>query len=59
MKMNHQTKLIFALEHIAHLHDLIEENVDEESLRESLISIEDVLESQLEETLRKKRLKWN
>mgnify|MGYP000500007855 FL=1 len=59
MKMNHQTKLIFALEHIAHLHDLIEENVDEEYLRESLISIEDVLESQLEETLRKKRLKWN
>ena len=59
MKMNTQTKLIFALEHIAHLHDLIEENVDEEYLRESLISIEDVLESQLEETLRNKRLKWN
>ena len=56
MKMNHQTKLIFALEHIAHLHDLIEENVDEEYLRESLISIEDVLESQLEETLRRKRI---
>ncbi len=59
MKMNSQTKLIFALEHIAHLHDLIEDNEDEESLRESLISIENVLESQLEETLRKKRLKWN
>ena len=57
MKMNNQTKLVFALEHIAHLYDLIEENIDEESLRESLISIENVLESQLEETLRRKRLK--
>ena len=56
MKMNTQTKLVFALEHIAHLHDLIEGNYWEDYLRENLDSLEYVLEAQLtEETIRKKR----
>ena len=31
MRMNDQTKLVFALEHVAHLHDLIEGNEWESS----------------------------
>jgi hypothetical protein len=54
--MNNQTKLVFALEHIAHLHDLIEGNYWEDYLRENLNSLESVLEAQLtEETFRKQR----
>ena len=56
MRMNDQTKLVFALEHIAHLHDLIEDNYWEDYLRENLESMEYVLESQLEHILREKRL---
>ncbi len=55
--MNDQTKLVFALEHIAHLHDLIEDNYWEDYLRENLESMEYVLESQLEHILREKRLR--
>tara|TARA_B100000287_G_scaffold351212_1_gene340244 strand:- start:268 stop:462 length:195 start_codon:yes stop_codon:yes gene_type:complete len=56
MRMNNQTKLVFALEHIAHLHDLIEGNYWEDYLRENLNSLESVLEAQLtEETFRKQR----
>ncbi len=57
MRMNDQTKLVFALEHIAHLHDLIEDNYWEDYLRENLESMEYVLESQLEHILREKRLR--
>jgi len=46
-RMNDQTKLMYALEHIAHLHDLIEGNYWEDYLRENLDSLEYVLESQL------------
>ena len=46
-RMNDQTKLVYALEHIAHLHDLIEGNYWEDYLRENLDSLEYVLESQL------------
>ncbi len=46
-RMNDQTKLMYALEHIAHLHDLIEGNYWEDYLRENLDSLEYVLEAQL------------
>ena len=56
MRMNNETKLVFALEHIAHLHDLIEGNYWEKYLQENLKSLEYVLEAQLtDETLRKQR----
>jgi hypothetical protein len=54
--MNSQTKLIFALEHIAHLHDLIEDNEWEEYLKEHLISLEIELERQLNNELTRKNL---
>ena len=56
MRMNNETKIVFALEHIAHLHDLIEGNYWEDYLRENLDSLEYVLEAQLiEETFRKQK----
>ena len=39
MKMNQQTKLRFALEHIAHLEDLFEDNIDGALLAASLRDI--------------------
>ena len=57
MRMNDQTKIVYALEHIAHLHDLIDGNYWEDYLRENLDSIEYVLEAQLIETYKRKRLK--
>ena len=45
--MNDQTKLVFALEHIAHLHDLIEDNEWENYLKSNLLTIEYELERQL------------
>ena len=38
MRMNNETKITFALEHIAHLEDLIKDNIDEAILL-SLIHI--------------------
>ncbi len=46
-RMNDQTKLVFALEHIAHLHDLIEGNEWEDYLKSNLLTIEYELERQL------------
>ena len=46
-RMNDQTKLVFALEHIAHLHDLIEDNEWENYLKSNLLTIEYELERQL------------
>ena len=43
-RMNDQTKLVFALEHIAHLHDLIEGNEWEDYLKGNLLNIEYELE---------------
>ena len=54
--MNDQTKLVYALEHIAHLHDLIEGNYWEDYLRENLDSLEYVLEAQLIEEYRRRKL---
>ena len=56
MRMNQQTKLMFALEHIDHLYDLIEGNQWEKYLRENLDSMEYILEAQLEETYKRKNL---
>ena len=52
-RMNDQTKLVYALEHIDHLHDLIECNYWEDYLRDNLNSLEYVLEAQLSEFERK------
>ena len=54
MRMNTQTKLVFALEHIAHLHDLIEDNEYEHYLMDHLITLECELERQLANELHKK-----
>jgi len=45
--MNTQTKLVFALEHVAHLHDLIEDNEYEHFLNDALCTLEFELERQL------------
>ena len=55
-RMNDQTKLMYALEHIEHLHDLIEGNYWENYLRENLDSIEYVLEAQLTDLYKRKKL---
>ena len=47
MKMNDQTKLMFALEHIAHLEDILKGNEWETYLSSNLITIKFELERQL------------
>ena len=47
MRMNNQTKLVFALEHEAHLHDLIEGNEYEHFLNDHLTTLEYEFERQL------------
>jgi len=47
MRMNNETKLVFALEHVAHLHDLIEGNEYEHFLNDHLTSLEYEFERQL------------
>tara|TARA_B100001287_G_scaffold28298_1_gene20305 strand:- start:473 stop:646 length:174 start_codon:yes stop_codon:yes gene_type:complete len=54
MKMNKQTKLMYALEHIDHLYDLIEENEDEEQLKEHLIYMDSELTKQMSLELKRK-----
>ena len=49
LMMNNQTKLMYALNHLAHLHDLIEDNYWEDYLRENIESMEYVLEAQLKQ----------
>ena len=46
-RMNNHTKLTFALEHIAHLEDLFEDNADEALLGASLRDIKFILERQI------------
>ena len=48
MRMNDQTKLVFALEHVAHLHDLIEGNEWEDYLKSNLLTVEYELKRQLD-----------
>tara|TARA_Y100001938_G_C8051022_1_gene411710 strand:+ start:507 stop:677 length:171 start_codon:yes stop_codon:yes gene_type:complete len=45
--MNQETKLVFALEHVAHLEDLLEENEWENYLIHPLTTIKFELERQL------------
>ena len=45
--MNLETKLVFALEHVAHLEDLIEENEYEQYLSQSLSTMKYEFERQL------------
>ena len=47
MRMNNYTKLVFALEHVAHLEDLIQENEWENYLIHPLSTIKFELERQL------------
>ena len=47
MRMNNQTKLVFALEHVAHLHDLIEGNEYQHFLNDHLTSLEYEFKRQL------------
>ena len=54
MRMNRQTKLMYALEHIDHLYDLIEDNEDEEELREHLIYLDGELTKQMDRELRRR-----
>ena len=54
MRMNDQTKLVFALEHVAHLHDLIEDNEFEHYLNDALCTLEFELERQLANELHRK-----
>ena len=46
MRMNRQTELIFAFEHIAHLEDLFQDNADGALLSASLRDIKFILERQ-------------
>ena len=55
--MNTQTKLVFALEHIAHLHDLIEDNEYEHYLNDHLCTLEFEIERQLANELYRKNPK--
>ena len=54
-RMNNHTKLVFALEHIAHLHDLIEDNEYEDYLNRSLTTMEFELERQLKNEQSKRK----
>ena len=47
MKMNQATKLVFALEHIAHLEDLIIDNEYEQYLSQSVSTLKYEFERQL------------
>ena len=48
MRMNNETKLVFALEHTAHLSDLIEGNEYEHHLRAALTTLDVEFKRQLE-----------
>ncbi len=47
MRMNNETKLLFAIEHILHLEDLIEGNEWETHLRDSLSTFKCEIKRQL------------
>ena len=48
MRMNQETKLLFAIEHVLHLEDLIEGNEWEQHLRGALSTLEFEFKRQLE-----------
>ena len=55
MRMNNQTKLVFELEDVAHLLELIEGNEWEHHLKQSLVSLEVEFERQLDNEIERKR----
>ena len=57
MRMNNETKITFALEHIAHLEDLIKDNIDEAILQAYLNDIKGMFERQLKKEQLKRRTK--
>ena len=59
MRMNNETKLVFALEHIAHLEDLIEGNEWEQHLNRSLSTMKYEFERQLNNERHRKESKSN
>ena len=56
MRMNQQTKIKFMLEHIAHIDDLIKDNIDEALLGASLRDIKFLLERQMKAIQERKGL---
>ena len=56
-RMNLETKLVFALEHIAHLEDLVENNEYEHHLRRSIYALKFEFERQLENEQSRKKLR--
>jgi len=57
MRMNNETKLVFALEHVAHLEDLIEGNEWEQYLSQSLSTMKYELIRQLDNEQHRKKTK--
>ena len=57
MRMNNETKITFALDHIAHLEDLIKDNIDEAILQAYLNDIKGMFERQLNKEQLKRRTK--
>ena len=57
MRMNNETKITFALEHIAHLEDLFKDNIDEAILQAYLNDIKGMFERQLNKEQLKRRTK--
>lgn len=57
MRMNNETKLVFALEHVAHLEDLIEGNEYEQYLEQSLSTMKYEFERQLSNERHRKERK--
>ena len=55
--MNNETKLVFALEHIAHLEDLIEGNEYEHYLNDSLTTMKYEFLRQLDNEQHRKKTK--
>ena len=55
--MNNETKLVFALEHVAHLEDLIEDNEYETYLSQSLSTMKYELIRQLDNEQHRKKTK--
>ena len=54
-RMNLETKLVFALEHVAHLEDLIEENEYEQYLSQNLSTMKYEFERQLDNERHRKK----
>ena len=57
MRMNNETKLVFALEHVAHLEDLIEGNEYEHYLNDALTTMKYEFMRQLDNEQHRKKTK--